>query len=440
MVEPKYLMPAFTWYQANALMLLNSASAFTPETYGAVGNGIDDDTIAVEAAIEAAADYGNGLVWLSKTYLVGECDLQSNITIDGGGTLKRKSGSTTYALACTTSEVYQNITIRNIRINGNKANTSSGGGIVAAGTNIVIENCYIYDCPNAAINIGFRTGGYGLRITNNRFLNCGKSNGWGAVGVTGGLDAVITGNQIVCNDAQGVYGIDIEPNAMDYAGIGRILIANNQIRGGHIYVDGGNLTGGLLQDVSVTGNLVDATGSYLTTFANDAPFTCRSTKNLKVSDNTFIDNPLSAIAMRAMVLVSGNVNFDISNNYCVMTGIAGSDQGIRGLGVNSYGSISNNTLIGLGANPVGVGIYGFSAADGLDHVRAVNNTTLGGVTELYQIGDLDSYYQDMKVTTANRPTAMLQIGDMVLDTTLDADGYPIWWQGTKFIKSDGTNA
>lgn len=45
-----------------------------------------------------------------------------------------------------------------------------------------------------------------------------------------------------------------------------------------------------------------------------------------------------------------------------------------------------------------------------------------------------------KGTTANRPTSNLYVGRMYLDTTLDSDGLPIWWNGTKWIRADGSDA
>jgi hypothetical protein len=38
-------------------------------------------------------------------------------------------------------------------------------------------------------------------------------------------------------------------------------------------------------------------------------------------------------------------------------------------------------------------------------------------------------------TTANRPTALLQLGQQYFDTTL---GIPIWWKGTKWVNASGT--
>ena len=37
--------------------------------------------------------------------------------------------------------------------------------------------------------------------------------------------------------------------------------------------------------------------------------------------------------------------------------------------------------------------------------------------------------------TANRPTIKLQIGQYYFDTTL---GYPIWWNGAKWVNASGT--
>lgn len=46
-----------------------------------------------------------------------------------------------------------------------------------------------------------------------------------------------------------------------------------------------------------------------------------------------------------------------------------------------------------------------------------------------------------KGTTAARPTLTANdAGYFYMDTTLDADGLPIWWNGTKWIKSDGSDA
>jgi hypothetical protein len=50
-------------------------------------------------------------------------------------------------------------------------------------------------------------------------------------------------------------------------------------------------------------------------------------------------------------------------------------------------------------------------------------------------------YIPKKGVTAERPKlSATDIGVTYMDTTLDPDGMPIWWNGLKWIKSDGTNA
>lgn len=44
-------------------------------------------------------------------------------------------------------------------------------------------------------------------------------------------------------------------------------------------------------------------------------------------------------------------------------------------------------------------------------------------------------------TTAQRPSLLLtDIGATYMDTTLDVDGLPIWWNGIKWIRADGSDA
>lgn len=45
-----------------------------------------------------------------------------------------------------------------------------------------------------------------------------------------------------------------------------------------------------------------------------------------------------------------------------------------------------------------------------------------------------------KGASTSRPTIDRYIGMLYLDTTLDADGLPIFWNGSKWIKADGSDA
>jgi hypothetical protein len=69
------------------------------KTFGAVGDGTADDTAEIQAAIDAMAASGGGLVWIPRgTYIVDGIVLKALVTIKGEGSrvtiLKAKSGGT----------------------------------------------------------------------------------------------------------------------------------------------------------------------------------------------------------------------------------------------------------------------------------------------------------------------------------------------------------
>ena len=139
--------------------------------FGAVGNGIADDTVAIQAAIDSGAK----AVYLpAGTYLVSSLLMPNvfNFVLFGDGppsTLKLKAGASDAGICWSkTTVVYNEQTIRNIGITGTNAtqhciDTRGAGGVTC-------EGIYITDVPVG--KAGIYTGGTaGIYDHDARFLN-----------------------------------------------------------------------------------------------------------------------------------------------------------------------------------------------------------------------------------------------------------------------------
>jgi len=109
--------------------------------YGAAGDGVADDTTAVQAALNAVL--ANGSVYFpSGTYLLNPIQItKSNVSIFGEGkpVLKYKSGNTIdFVVVGDSGTAYEKITISNLEIDGNATGNPSMGVDDAA---MLVTNC-----------------------------------------------------------------------------------------------------------------------------------------------------------------------------------------------------------------------------------------------------------------------------------------------------------
>ena len=157
--------------------------------FGATGNGVTDDTAAIQTAVNASA--GKTLLFPQGVYIVTTVNIISNISITGAGTdlsiIKRKSSSpgTGSIFAC---DGKYDITINDITFDGNKANQTNGSN------SVTFFNCYSWE------------------VTGCRFINAKANSGYGAgvAAVNGQNDTLIYRSKIQdcffdSNDGVGIY-------------------------------------------------------------------------------------------------------------------------------------------------------------------------------------------------------------------------------------------
>jgi polygalacturonase len=136
---------------------------FDITTYGAVGDDSTDNTSAITAAIDAASTYGGAVYIPYGTFRSGQISLKSNVSIFGdgwGSCLKLKNSGDNFLLASTDATDYlDDIVIRNLRIDGNKANNTTSGGILLNGRRNAVHHCYIHDTTASAIQSGAPSNG-----------------------------------------------------------------------------------------------------------------------------------------------------------------------------------------------------------------------------------------------------------------------------------------
>ena len=112
--------------------------------YGALGDGVTDDTTAIKNAMSAVNSNNGGIVYFpAGTYITGNQTLYANMSLLGSGigatTLRLKAGANTDLLSAQTSSInlsaalytgivgtLYNFSVQNMTLDGNKANQTSG--------------------------------------------------------------------------------------------------------------------------------------------------------------------------------------------------------------------------------------------------------------------------------------------------------------------------
>jgi len=183
--------------------------------YGAVGDGVTDDTSALLAAI-AAAPAGSVIYFPHGTYITNSALVVTvnNLWFDGPGTIKLKDSANHAVIR------FHGVTgggVRNIGIDGNKANNTGGDGFgnqgvqmgddLAVCTNVAVLNARITNTLNDGVYIKL---GLKCRVEGCYITNCGTdlSGGSPVHILQGAVDCEVMHNLCDSN----AYGINVESN------------------------------------------------------------------------------------------------------------------------------------------------------------------------------------------------------------------------------------
>lgn len=260
--------------------------------YGAVGDGVTDDTAAIQAAIDA----GTAVYFPVGTYIVSNTiTIPSNTSIFGHGygseiKLKNNSGVAATLFKIFNANTGVGINIFNLRINGNKANNSVGrfiginllictfssvrgvwvhdigtdgasagqGILIDAGRENMVTHNHVWSCGRH--NIAFANGPFnssccdnlvrdageeGIHISTGNGIICNNNgsheNNWDGIHLTNAKDITCCGNSCYDNARDGIASFD-----------GKAIVVGNSIKGSSRY----GISTNSITDSQFEGNMI----------------------------------------------------------------------------------------------------------------------------------------------------------------------------------------
>lgn len=205
---------------------------FNVKTYGAVGNGVTDDSNAILAALAAASAAGGGVVQFpAGTYKITKTlFVPANTTLQGfskfSTTIIAANNTTTFTGGNPNAMIMlnaNNSSVENLTIDGNMNNNTSGV-YVAIGqsqptTNLIIQNCTIQNSINTSILLLPNSATtQNVIIRNNTILN----SGWDGIDCFACVNFLVEGNTVISAGGNGIltgYAAGINSNIAQHGRI-----------------------------------------------------------------------------------------------------------------------------------------------------------------------------------------------------------------------------
>lgn len=327
------------------------ASSINVKDYGAVGNGVTDDTVAIQAAVNA----GGAIYIPSGTYIVNVVTLLTNTMVygDGASSILRQSASflggsrgSLYVNSGSAGSQIQNVVIRDLRMEGVNITAptfSEFSHLISLNgvKNALVDNVQFIGFQGDGLYIGSGiVGGDERHNTNVIVRNCffdgvNKQNRNG-ISVIDGDGVLIDGNYLTrCTRSNMPGAIDIEPDAYTFHVAKDIKIVNNKLFdiGGNVgaisvFLPGVTYTtaprgfliqgnyidtctaAGMFFSYNVTGGVTELTVDFALRMLNNTvinsvrPFQVNNSKDVLIAANSFSTSSNGAM----LSFSSGNEN------------------------------------------------------------------------------------------------------------------------------------
>ncbi|TFB85846.1 hypothetical protein E3O44_12655 [Cryobacterium algoricola] len=340
--------------------------------FGAYGDGITDDTAAIQAAINSLT-MGGCVTIPAGTYIVDPAvsiNLVSDTTIEGSGraTILKIKANSNVLNNLVKAESVSRVTIRNLVIDGNNANQNASDSIavhygvyLAHSNDSRVENVYVHHTTGVGIHIYDSTGTVirGCESSYNRYhgFECEQDTStiWqgnrghhntrhgifvspGEVGGTGSIGNIINGNSFDHNLSYGIaFGIDAAGGSIG-------LTKNNSITNNSII---GNAEYGVsiyrVNDVLMSNNIIGLNGFF-------GLYLYRAERNQITSNRFYNDSQASNGAYDEMLLEGANDGQAsqhnlIANNFILIDSAKKANWAIREATANDGANVIKNNYI-----------------------------------------------------------------------------------------------
>lgn len=313
------------------------------KSYGAVGDGVTDDTTAIAKAITALPT--NGVLFFPPgTYLVTNIALKSNMVVKGigyGSTIKLKGGILSGPANCLNVIGISNVFIRDLQLDGNRVNNQTTGPSADSNFNGI----HILNSSEITVeNVWSHSNGYQgcimvnddrITIRNCKFTNNGYRPFHGHATVT---NSQFTDNYCAFN-GQGFTGEAVDAGPYDgiffFDNVHDVLIADNRI-----------VSNSTIGCIVIGGTLVTENPSYNIVVADNV---CSSNKGT-ASGIVLIGTQLKNVVINSNSIhdclhgINGGADFPTIGDCIVISNNVITDN--AGTGIRIMAEINNSNIIG----------------------------------------------------------------------------------------------